>query len=455
MEGAARRRGGRRRPFPPGSCPSETRFCACAVRCRARSDESFCFVFWAGKAGSGLVVGGRVLARQSGVDPLQNEFRGLGPGGLQVAGVGVAVAALLAAAAGRVRLDVLAQVVAAHEALVAHRAREPFLAGVRAQVSLQLVGASEAFPAEKPVADERPLAGVPPQVRLQVGRLPVHLPAAGDVAAVESLPPQAGPGGAQALCLLTVRAVTCCSAGVAPGRPGGAADPRAAPRNHGVGGRSVRVGGDDRFEAVLRQQVLAGGQQVGRRGADARGAERRVGQRGEVRVVAAQLGVDGLRCSGVQGGLEAAGGALHVEPRAGVRVDVPPRRRAVGHVARQGRVEAGLVPRLVRVRHSHARVQSLRRRVHFGDEGRLSGFLRRDAGGVGEQAAVLGGEGGRGRGGGGEAEGAVAAAAAGRNPRGRAARRHRETGQARAQVAAGRGPFPRVEPALGERAGVG
>lgn len=37
-----------------------------------------------------------------------------------------------------------------------------------------------------------------------------------------------------------------------------------------------------------------------RRGVDSSGAERRVRQRGEVRVVATQLGVDGLRCPGVQ-----------------------------------------------------------------------------------------------------------------------------------------------------------
>ena len=49
---------------------------------------------------------------------------------------------------------------------------------------LQLVGAREALAAEQPVADERPLAGMPPEVRLQVARLPVHLAAAGYVAAI-------------------------------------------------------------------------------------------------------------------------------------------------------------------------------------------------------------------------------------------------------------------------------
>ena len=139
-----------------------------------------------------------------------------------------------------------------------------------------------------------------------------------------------------------------------------------------------------------------------RRGrADSSGAERRVSQRGEVRVVATQLGVDGLRRAGVQRGLEGARGVLDVEPRAGVRVDVPPRGRTVGDVSGDGRVEAGLVPRLVRVRHAHPRVQGLCRRVDFGDERRLASLLGRDAGRVGEQTAVLCGKGGRGRGGGG------------------------------------------------------
>lgn len=323
-----------------------------------------CFDFFffneGAEAFSGLVVRRRILYSESGVHPLQNKFWRLGPRRLQVTGVGVTVTALFASPTGRVRFDVLAQVVAPHEALVAHRASEPFLACVRAQVSLELIGAREPLAAEKPVADERPLAGVPPQVRFEVRRLPVDFAAAGDVAAVESLPAQARPGGSQALSLLAVRTVTCCSAGVAPGRPRGATNSRRAPRNHGVGGRSVCVSRDDGFEAVLRQQMLTGGQEVRRGGADPRGAERRVRQRREVRVVAAELGVDGLGRPGVQRGLEGAGGVLDVEPRAGVGVDVPPRGRAVGHVARDGRVESGLVPRLVRVRHPHARVKSLR-----------------------------------------------------------------------------------------------
>lgn len=204
--------------------------------------------------------------------------------------------------------------------------------------------------------------------------------------------------------------------------------------------------------------MLAGGQQVGRGGADARGAERRVGQRGEVRVVAAELRVDGLRRARVQGRLQRARLVLDVQPRARVGVDVPPRGRPVRHVTGDGRVEAGLVPRLVRVCHPNTRVQGLgrRRRVDLGDEGRLSTLLRRDAARrVGKQAAVISGEGGRGGRAGGQTEGAAAAPLMCRC-RG-AARRHREpgeTGGGGSHVAAGGRPFPRMKSSLGESAGV-
>lgn len=46
--------------------------------------------------------------------------------------------------------------------------------------------------------------------------------------------------------------------------------------------------------------MLTGGQKMRRSGADSSGAKRRVSQRGEVRVVATQLRVDGLRRPGVQ-----------------------------------------------------------------------------------------------------------------------------------------------------------
>lgn len=56
----------------------------------------------------------------------------------------------------------LGQVVAAHEAFVAHGAREPLLAGVRAQVALKFVAAREPLPAKKPVTHEWSLSSVPP-----------------------------------------------------------------------------------------------------------------------------------------------------------------------------------------------------------------------------------------------------------------------------------------------------
>lgn len=51
-------------------------------------------------------------------------------------------------------------------------------------MSLQLVTPGEPLATEDPVADERPLAGVPAQVGPQMGRLAVHLPAALHVADV-------------------------------------------------------------------------------------------------------------------------------------------------------------------------------------------------------------------------------------------------------------------------------
>lgn len=171
-------------------------------------------------------------------------------------------------AAGAVSLDVLAQVIASHEALVAHGASKPLLAGVRAQMPLELVGAREPLAAKEPVAHERSLARVPPQVRLQVRRLAVDLPAAGDVAAVEPLPTEAGARRAQPLRLLAVGTVTGGSARVASGgRPWGRGQRRGrSPGEHsptGSGQRRrarVRVRGEHRLEAV--HQMLPGGQQV-------------------------------------------------------------------------------------------------------------------------------------------------------------------------------------------------
>ena len=114
-----------------------------------------------------------------------------------------------------VRPRVLVQVVRAHEALVAHGALEALLPRVRAQMPLQLVGAREALPAEQPVADERPLAGVPAQVRLQMRRLAVHLPAARYVAAVQASPAWTRSARPEPLGLLAVGTVACGFPGVA------------------------------------------------------------------------------------------------------------------------------------------------------------------------------------------------------------------------------------------------
>lgn len=62
------------------------------------------------------------------------------------------------------------------------------LTRVRPGVPLQLVAACETFPAEHPVADEGPLAGVQPHVSSEQRRFPERLLAAGDVADVLPLP---------------------------------------------------------------------------------------------------------------------------------------------------------------------------------------------------------------------------------------------------------------------------
>lgn len=55
---------------------------------------------------------------------------------------------------------------------------------MRPGVSLQLIAPCETFPAEHPVADERPLARVQPHVSSEQRRLPERLLAARDVADV-------------------------------------------------------------------------------------------------------------------------------------------------------------------------------------------------------------------------------------------------------------------------------
>lgn len=54
-------------------------------------------------------------------------------------------------------------------------------------MTLQLIGTGEPFTAEQPVANERSLAGMPPEVRLEMGRLPVDLVAPGIMANVRFL----------------------------------------------------------------------------------------------------------------------------------------------------------------------------------------------------------------------------------------------------------------------------
>lgn len=160
------------------------------------------------------------------VNTLQNQFWGLGPGGLQVTCVGVTVAAFFASTSGRMSFDVLAQVVAPHKALVAHRARKSFFPCVGTKVPLKLVRSGEAFPAKKPVAHEGPFSGVPSEVRFEVRCFAVHFATAWNVATVESFSTQTGTGRPKPFCLLAVRAVTRRPARVSPGGSRRAPDSR-------------------------------------------------------------------------------------------------------------------------------------------------------------------------------------------------------------------------------------
>jgi len=63
-----------------------------------------------------------------------------------------------------VRLDVLRQVIAAHELFVALLALETLLSRVRSSVALQFIGAGEALAAKRPGADKWSLASMPTQV---------------------------------------------------------------------------------------------------------------------------------------------------------------------------------------------------------------------------------------------------------------------------------------------------
>uniref|UniRef100_G3UGA1 Uncharacterized protein n=1 Tax=Loxodonta africana TaxID=9785 RepID=G3UGA1_LOXAF len=349
-----------------------------------------------------------------------------------------------------VRLHVLAEVVAAHEALVAHWAGKALLACVGPQVPLQLVGAREALPAEEPVAHEGPLARVPAQVRLEVRRLAVHLAAARDVAAVQALAPQAGPGRAQSLSLLAVGAVAGGATRVAARRRArGAPQRRRRPSGqHGASGAGQRrrgrvwVGaGQHWLEAV--HEVLPGGAEQVRGGAAAEG---RVAQR----VVASERRVQrGLEPPGSRvqraGQRRGAVGVLHVDP---ARAHVPPARGARrAHVARSAQAR---VRGLERVRHAHAQVDTLQpvhRGVHLGDEHRLVGAVLRVRRGYsrGLEHRVVVGEGRAATGGEGEGARAGRASAAKRVGHRRAAvpggPRHAEAGETGAHhvAAAGRG----------------
>ncbi len=97
---------------------------------------------------------------------------------------GIRVAVALTVSVGAVRLNVLGEVVGAHEALVADGAGKALLTRVGPQVPLQFVGPGETLAAEQPVADKGPLARVPTKVSFQVRRLAVDLAAARDVARV-------------------------------------------------------------------------------------------------------------------------------------------------------------------------------------------------------------------------------------------------------------------------------
>ena len=55
--------------------------------------------------------------------------------------------------------------IATGKAFVTAGTRESFLARVRSQMALQLIGAREPLAAKQPITDERSLAGVPAQVR--------------------------------------------------------------------------------------------------------------------------------------------------------------------------------------------------------------------------------------------------------------------------------------------------
>ena len=130
----------------------------------------------------------------------------LRPARLRRLAVGIPAASSVAPVLA-VGFRVLRKVVGTHEPFIAERTSEPLLACVGPKVPLQLVGPGEALAAEKPVTDEGSLASVPPEVRLQVARLAVHLAAPRDVAVVDVLLSQTCACGTEPFSFLTVWAV--------------------------------------------------------------------------------------------------------------------------------------------------------------------------------------------------------------------------------------------------------
>ena len=142
----------------------------------------------------------------------------------------IAPVAVLFSGTRVVGFHVLAQMVRAHEALVANGTRKALFARVRSQMPLQLVGARKPLTTEQPVTNKRSLTSMPAEVGLEVGRLAVHLSAAGYVTRMDVSFPKVGPGGTKSVSFLTVRTITRRSASV----------PSLGPRGWDLGQRGLR-----------------------------------------------------------------------------------------------------------------------------------------------------------------------------------------------------------------------
>ena len=286
------------------------------------------------------------------------------------------------------RFCVLRKVVRSHEPLVTSGTREPLLSSVGPQMSLEFVWASESLATEQPVAHKRPLSCVPPQVGLQVRRLPVYFSTSGNVTIVQVLFSQVRPGGPQPLGLLTVGAVTDWPARVSPLWPraqwpaGGWHLAQGAELGRRSGGRPCLT--EER--GCLAAQEAVRGQAQGR----GRGVVAVVCHRGRVHLTQLTGRAPEVALHG--------GGRVHVPPAAG-----PGRLQGVDlalDVARPG--PSGRQPGLVG-RHpgGHAAVHGLhlelgRARARNGG-GEAWGWARgRVPGGhLGEEGGGLGGGGGR------------------------------------------------------------